>query len=251
LQINRAAYRYSPADEDPLNETGRKEIIILAKRWRKYGTPRITWLLQEDGFTVNHKRVGRMYREKGLKLPGKWTKKKVKVTSWDRPHEATRRNEIWVMDFIVDKTKHGGQLKVLTVLEEGCRECLEIRAESRMTGRDILETLDELMQEYGKPKCIRSDNGSEFIAKELQEWLKSRGVDPVNLEPRTPWQNGFIESCNGKFRDECLEQELFLSKVEAQVVVEWWRQVYNWERLHRSLKVMSPTKARIARPALN
>jgi putative transposase len=150
-----------------------------------------------------------------------------------------------------DKTKHGGQLKFLTVLDEGCRECLEIRAETRMTGRDVLETLDELMQEHGKPKYVRSDNGSEFIAKELQEWLKSRGVEPAYIEPGKPWQNGYIESFNGKFRDECLDQELFLSKVEAQVVADWWRQIYNWERPHRRLKGMSPSKARVARATLN
>jgi putative transposase len=251
LQINRATYRYTPSNEDSLNETIRKEILILAKRWRKYGTPRITWLLQEGGFTVNHKRVERIYGEEGLKLPRKRRKKKVPGTGWVRPHEATRSNEIWAMDFIFDKTKHGGQLKFLTVLDEGCRECLEIRAESWMTGRDVLETLDELMQEYGKPKYIRSDNGSEFIAKELRERLKYRGVEPAYIEPGKPWQNGYIESFNGKFRDECLDQELFLSKVEAQVVVDWWRQIYNWERPHRSLKGMSPSKARISRATLN
>jgi putative transposase len=251
LQVNRASYRYTPIDEDPVNETIRKEILALAKRFRKYGTPRITWLLQEDGFGVNHKRVERIYGEEGLKLPRKRTKKKVPATGWVRPHEATRSNEIWAMDFIFDKTKHGGQLKFLTVLDEGCRECLEIRAETRMTGRDVLETLDELIQEYGKPRFIRSDNGSEFIAKELQEWLKGNGVEPAYIEPGKPWQNGYIESFNGKFRDECLSQELFLSKMEAQVVVDWWRQVYNWERPHRSLKGMPPAKARIAQATLN
>jgi putative transposase len=149
LQINRATYRYSPTDEDALNETV-----------RKYGTPRITWLLQEDGFSVNHKRVERIYGEEGLKLPRKRTMKKVLATGWVRPHEATRPNEIWAMDFIFDKTKHGGQLKFLTVLDEGCRECLKIRAESRMTGRDVLETLDELMQEHGKPNRTTVLNSS-------------------------------------------------------------------------------------------
>jgi len=140
------------------------------------------------------------------------------------------------MDFMHDRTKHGGKLKILTFIDEGSRECLEIRTEKQMTGRDVLETLDELMQEHGRTEFIRSDNGSEFINKELRKWLYVHGVQPV-----------YIESFNGKFRDECLNEELFLTKTEAQVVVDWWRQVYNWERPHRSLNGMAPSEARLAR----
>jgi transposase InsO family protein len=120
-----------------------------------------------------------------------------------------------------------------------------------MTGRDVLETLDELMQEYGKPEFIRTDNGSEFISKELRKWLYDNGVQPVYIDPGSPWQNGYIESFNGKLRDECLNQEIFLSKVEAQVVVDWWRQVYNWERPHRGLKGKTPAEARSSWSSLN
>ena len=199
LQINRATQRYQ-VKEDPVNATIREEILQLAKRHRRYGTPRMTWLIRKRGHPVNHKRR---------------------------------------------------KLKFLTVIDEGCRECLEIRAEKRMTGREVLETLDELMQEYGRPEFIRTDNGSEFISKELRKWLYDNGVQPVYIDPGSPWQNGYIESFNGKFRDECLNQELFLSKVEAQVVVDWWRQIYNGERPHRRLRGMTPSEARIAQSNLN
>jgi putative transposase len=250
LQIHRATQRYIRR-EDPVNETIRGEILQLAKRHRRYGTPRMTWLLQRQGFGVNHKRVERLYAAEGLQLPRKRAKKRHVPTGWCRPYEATRPNEIWAMDFVHDKTKQGGKIKFLTVIDEGCRECLEIRAEKRMTGRDVLETLDELMQEYGKPEYIRTDNGSEFISKELRKWLYDNGVQPVYIDPGSPWQNGYIESFNGKLRDECLNQELFLSKVEAQVVVDWWRQVYNGERPHRGLKGKTPAEVRSSWSSLN
>ena len=250
LQINRATQRYQ-AKEDPINATIREELLQLAKRHRRYGTPRMTWLIRKQGHPVNHKRIERLYAQEGLQLPRKRGKKKYIPTGWCRPYEATRPNEIWAMDFVHDRTKQGRKLKFLTVIDEGCRECLEIRAEKRMTGREVLETLDELMQEYGRPEFIRTDNGSEFISKELRKWLYDNGVQPVYIDPGSPWQNGYIESFNGKFRDECLNQEVFLSKVEAQVVVDWWRQIYNGERPHRSLRGMTPTEARFVQSNLN
>jgi putative transposase len=251
FQVNRTSLRYHPRKANPANELIRKEILELAKRHRRYGTPRMTWLLQKRGHRINHKRVERLYALESLQLPRKKARKKYVPTGWCRPYEATRPNEIWAMDFVYDRTKHGGQLKFLTVIDEGCRQCLEIRVEKRMMGRDVLETLDELMQEHGSPEFVRSDNGSEFINRELRKWLYDHGVQPVFIEPGSPWQNGYIESFNGKFRDECLNQDIFLSPVEAQVVADWWRQVYNWERPHRSLKGQTPSDARLAWSAAN
>jgi putative transposase len=244
LQIARNTQRYEKR-EDPVNEIIREEIRQVARRHRRYGTPRVTWLLRRNGYTVNHKRVERLYALEGLQIPRKRGRKKYVPTGWCRPYEATRSNEIWAMDFVFDKTKHGVKMKFLNVIDEGCRECLEIRVEKRMTGREVLETLDELIQEYGNPEYIRMDNGSEFISKELRKWMYDHGIQPVYIEPGSPWQNGYIESFNGKFRDECLNQEIFLSKTEAQVVVDWWRQVYNSERPHQSLKGRTPSEARL------
>jgi putative transposase len=249
LQVHRATQRYQHR-ANPVNETIRKEILNLARRHRRYGTPRMTWLLQKRGYHINHKRVERLYALERLQIPRKRAKKKYVPTGWCRPYEATRPNEIWAMDFVQDRTGRGGKLKFLTVIDEGCRECLEIRAEKRMTGRDVLETLDELMQEHGRPEFIRTDNGSEFINQELRKWLYDQGVQPVYIEPGSPWQNGYIESFNGKLRDECLNQELFLSQTEAQVVVDWWRKVYNTERPHRSLRGLAPVEFRLSRTSL-
>jgi putative transposase len=110
------------------------------------------------------------------------------------------------MDFVHDKTKHNRKLKIMRVIGEGSWECLEIRTEKQMTGRDVVKARDELMQEHGRPEYIRSDNGSEFINKELRKWLSDHGVQPVYIEPGSPCQNGYIESFNGKFRDECLDE---------------------------------------------
>jgi len=251
LGVSRSSFRYETRPEDPLNQVIRDEMAKLAERHRRYGSPRMLWMLERQGLAVNHKRVERLYDEAGLQLPRRRPKKKRVPKEWKRPHPALGSNEVWTMDFVHDLTWFGGKVKFLTVLDEGCRECLEIRAEKRMRSRDVLETLDELMTEYGTPKYMRVDNGPEFVAWELRNWLEEKGVEVLYISPGSPWQNGFIESFNGKFRDECLNQEIFLSKAEAQVVVDWWRQVYNWERPHSSLGGKTPMEARIEKLGLN
>ena len=251
LGVSRSTFRYETKPEDPLNQMIRDEIARLAERHRRFGSPRMVWMLERQGIDVNHKRVERLYNEAGLQLPRRKPRKKRVPMNWKRPHPALGSNEVWTMDFVHDLTWFGGKLKFLTVLDEGCRECLEIRAEKRMRSRDVLETLDELMTEYGTPQYVRVDNGPEFVATELHDWLVEKGVEVLYIEPGSPWQNGFIESFNGKFRDECLNQEVFLSKAEAQVVVDWWRHVYNWERPHSSLGGKTPMEARIEKLGLN
>ena len=149
-----------------------------------------------------------------------------------------------------DRTEYGQKLKMLTMVDEYTRECLEIRVEKRMRYQEVMETLDELMTERGVPKFTRSDNGSEFIAWELQKWLRDRGVVPIYIEPGSPWQNGYIESFNGKFRDECLNQELFYSRGEAQVIADQYRESYNRERPHSSLEFQTPMEFACAAKAL-
>jgi putative transposase len=131
---------------------------------------------------------------------------------------------------------------MLAVVDEYTRECIEIRVEKRMRSMEVMETLDELIQERGAPAYIRSDNESVFIANNLTDWLREHGVEPVFIEPGSPWENSFVESFNGRFRDECLDEELFWSRGEAQVVVDWWRNVYNHERPHSSLGYETPAE---------
>jgi len=146
----------------------------------------------------------------------------------ERPHPATGPNEVWSLDFLHDRTQLGQKLKILAVVDEHTRECLELRVEKRMKSTDVIDTLDEIMAERGAPKCLRSDNGPEFVSRQTQDWLKDQGIRPVNIEPGCPWENGFVESFNGKLREECLNEEIFWSRAEAQVICDWYRQVYNW-----------------------
>ena len=199
----------------------------------------MTELVRRRGHRVNHKRIERLWKLEGLPVPRK-RRRKWKTMAPDRLIRATKRNEVWSYDFLHDRTEYGQKLKVLTVLDEHTRECLEIRVEKRMDSRHVMETLDELMTERGTPRYTRSDNGGEFACKRLTRWLRDKGVTPVFIEPGSPWENGFVESFQGKLRDECLNEEIFWSRAEAQVVVDWYRDVYNRERPHRSLGYRTP-----------
>lgn len=239
LGTARSSARYCVRSR-PVNELILVEMKSLARRHRRYGSPRMHALLRKDGHAVNHKRVERLYREAGLTLPRHRPRRRSTAPVERRLVEATRRNEVWSYDFVHDRTQYGEKLKMLVLMDEYSRECLEIRVEKQLRGQDVLETLDEVMNERGRPTCIRSDNGPEFKNRELRKWLETRGVTPIYIEPGSPWQNGLVESLNGKLRDECLNEELFYSRQEAQTVVDWWRQVYNEERPHMSLGYKTP-----------
>ena len=251
LQVSRMSLRYEPKPEDPVNEVIREEMGRLAIKHRRYGSPRMTWLLKRLGHGINHKRVERLYREAGLTLPRKRRRKRRGPTGFSRPCEATQPNEVWSFDFVHHKTELGQKLKMLTVVDEYTRECLEIRVEKKMTSQEVLETLDELMTERGIPKHTRTDNGPEFISATLYKWLRDKGVEPMYIEPGSPWENGYVERFNGSLRDECLNEELFCSRAESQVIVDWWRRIYNRERPHQSLKGKTPAQVSAESAGLN
>lgn len=242
LGADRSSVRYDHRPEDPVNDLVREELLKLSRRHRRYGTPRMTALLRRGGLSVNHKRVERIWGEEGLPLPRRRPRKRFRGLGGARPQPATRPNEVWSYDFVHDRTVAGDKLKMLTVVDEYTRECLEIRVERQMDSRHVLETLDELITERGVPRYTRSDNGPEFVSKTLTGWLRGRGVEPVFIEPGSPWENGYVESFNGKLRDECLNEEIFWSRAEAQVVTDWWREVYNLERPHSSLGFKTPAE---------
>lgn len=239
LRFNRSSARYV-ASQSPVNEAIRHELLTLARRHRRWGSPRLHAVIRDSGHAVNHKRVERIYREAGLTLPRRRPRRKRTQPTQCREIEARGPNEVWSYDFVHDRTQYGEKLKVLVLVDEYTRECLEVRVEKRLRGQDVLETLDEVMHERGTPRHIRSDNGSEFRSRVLKRWLKEKGVDPIFVEPGSPWQNGYVESLNGKLRDECLNEEMFFSRAEAQTVVDWWRQVYNEQRPHMSLDYKTP-----------
>lgn len=237
----RATQQYVPTqidDEDRL----RSRIIALAHEYGRYGYRRITALLHQEGWQVNHKRVERIWRQEGLKVPQKQPKR---GRLWLADGSCIRRraeypNHVWSYDFVMDRTQDGRPLKLLTVVDEYTRECLAIAIQRRLTSQGVQEVLSELFLLRGCPTHIRSDNGPEFIARMLRQWYERLAVAPLFIEPGSPWENGYVESFNGKLRDELLNGELFYTMHEARVIVERWRQRYNTQRPHSALGYRPP-----------
>ena len=237
----RATQQYVPCrleDEEPL----RTRIVGLARAFGRYGYRRITALLQQEGWRVNHKRVERIWREEGLKVPQKQPKR---ARLWLADGSCVRQrplypNHVWSYDFVMERTRDGRPLKLLTIVDEYTRECLAIAVRRRLTSREVQEVLGELFLRYGCPTHIRSDNGPEFIARALRAWYRILAVAPLFIEPGSPWENGYVESFNGKLRDELLNGELFYTLHEAQVLIERWRRQYNTQRPHSALGYRPP-----------
>lgn len=225
-------------DEEALTEA----IVSLATRFGRYGYRRITAMLRADGWRVNHKRVARIWRREGLKVPGKQPKRgRLWLTDGScirlRPQH---RNHVWAYDFVEDRTRDGRKFRMLTVIDELTRECLAIEVKRRLNSQDVLAVLGRLFIDRGVPDHIRSDNGGEFTAKAVRNWLTEMGVKTLFIEPGSPWENGYNESFNGKLRDECLNTELFYTLREAQIIIERWRREYNTIRPHSSLGYRPP-----------
>jgi putative transposase len=220
----------------------RSEIVRLASRYGRYGYRRVTALLKRDGWRVNHKRVERIWRQEGLKVPQKQPKR---GRLWLNDGSCVRlrpthRNHVWSYDFVAERTHDGRPLRILTVIDEYSRECLALVVERKLRSDDVLCCLTELFVRHGAPEHIRSDNGSEFTAKVVRQWLMRLGVRTLFIEPGSPWENGYIESFNGKLRDERLNGEIFYTLREAQILIEQWRLEYNTVRPHSSLNNRPP-----------
>lgn len=185
----------------------------------------------------------RIWQAEKLSLPRKRARKRRWVSLFQRPLPATAPNQVWSYDFLFDRTRPGVPLKFLPILDEFTRESLAIEVDLQMGSDRLIQVLDRLVEQRGAPKYIRSDNGPEFISDKLRIWMRSRGIEPIYIEPGHPWENGFVESFNGRFRDECLNQELFWSVREAQVIADAWRYHYTWKRPHSSLGYVPPAQA--------
>ena len=225
-------------------------VVSLACEYGRYGYRRITALLRADGWQVNHKRVERIWRQEGLKVPARQPKRS---RMWFNDGSCIRlrpehRNHVWAYDFVFDRTREGRPLKFLNVVDEYTRECLAIKVDRRQTSRDVLRTLAQLMLKHGVPEHIRSDNGPEFVAKAVRQWLSRLGVQTLFIEPGSPWENGYIESFNGKLRDELLDGEIFTTVKEAKVLTAWWKRQYNHVRPHSSLGYRPPAPVVIRPP---
>ena len=210
------------------------DITALATRYGRYGYRRITALLNERGWQVNHKRVERIWRREGLKVPKKQPKR---GRLWLNDGSCIRlrpeyRDHVWSYDFVTARTADGRVFRMLTIIDEYTRECLAILVERRLTSEDVIDQLFNLFVLRGVPEHIRSDNGPEFTAKAVRKWLGRLGVKTLFIEPGSPWENGYIESFNGKLRDELLNREIFTTLIEAKVLIADWRKEYNQIRPH-------------------
>ena len=219
-----------------------KRMVELATKYGRYGYRRITALLQREGFQVNHKRVERIWRKEGLKVPQKQPKRK---RLWFNDGSCIRlrpqfKDHVWSYDFVATRTEDGRPLRILTLIDEYTRECLTLKVARRLRSQDILEQLGYLFTYRGLPGFIRSDNGPEFTAKAVRNWLERLGVQTLFIEPGSPWENGYNESFNGKLRVELLNGEIFTTLLEAKVLIEQWRKEYNQFRPHSSLNYQPP-----------
>jgi putative transposase len=240
-------YRRRKPDDD-------RRLIDELRRWcewyPRFGSERVHQMLLGTGWRVNFKRVHRLWKQEHFQVPVKQRKRRRlpgQSANGCVRHRALHRNHVWSYDFLVDRTEDGRQLKLLVVIDEFTRECLAAEVGRTFTARDVMLTLQYLFAVRGAPEHVRSRptlrvgaRGPEFIAKELQRWLQRAAVNTLYIQKASPWENGYVESFNGKLRDELLNRELFLSVPEARYVLDEWRAEYNHRRPHGSLGWQTP-----------
>jgi transposase InsO family protein len=249
LRQHRSTQRKKPTTPDD-EAALRADIIALARQYGRYGYRRITALLREAGWAVNKKRVERIWRCEGLKVPHKQPKRS---RLWLNDGSCVRLrperpNHVWSYDFVSDRTHDGRAFRMLCVIDEFTRESLAIRVSRKLKATDVIDALADLFILRGIPAHIRSDNGPEFVATVLREWIAAVGAKTAYIEPGSPWENGYCESFNGKLRDELLNGEIFYTLNEAKIVIEAWRRHYNTVRPHSSLRYQPPAPEVIAWP---
>ena len=238
IGMSPSAYRYQPAADR--NCALRHKIIALAQRHRRYGAGMIYLKLRQAGELVNHKRVERLYAQAGLQVR-KRKRKNIPMAERHPLERPAMANQVWSMDFVFDRTAEGRSIKSLTVVDDATHEAVAIVAERALGGHQLVRILEQLARARGLPKAIRTDNGKEFCSRAMVNWAHARGVQLFLIEPGKPNQNAYIESFNGRLRDECLNEHWFTSLAHARVIVEAWRREYNEERPKKSLGGLTPS----------
>ena len=241
IRISRSSQRYQVRSGDvevPLTQ----RVVTLATQYGRYGYRRITALLRREGWRVNHKRVERIWRREGLKVPPRHPKR---GRLWLNDGSCVRLRpeypeHVWSYDFMRECTHNGRPFRILNVIDEYTRECLATRVARQLTVEDVQECLTTLFCQRGIPMHLRSDNGPEFTARKIRKWLNELGTSTLFIEPASPWENGYVESFNGKMRDELLNREIFYTLEEARVLIEAWRKDYNEIRPHSALGYRPP-----------
>jgi putative transposase len=243
MRLGRSSLRYRP--RGGRDEALRLQLREIARRHPRYGYRRAWAVLRREGWSVNLKRVHRVWKDLGLAVPRRHRRRRRRGGDHDPvPVRAERPGHVWTYDFLKDHCENGQALRILTVVDEFTRECLAIEVGGSFGARRVRAVLERLFAEHNPPEWLRSDNGPEFIALALKAWLAERGSRPRYIDPGCPWQNAYGESFNGKLRDECLNLELFASRGEAAVVLEAWRLDYNMQRPHSSLGYRTPREFR-------
>ena len=227
------------------------DIIELARQYGRYGYRRITALLHQADWAVNKKRVARIWRREGLKVPQRQPKR---ARLWLNEASCIRLrpervNHVWAYDFVEDRTHDDRKIRMLNIVDEFTREALAIRVARRLNSTDVIDVLSDLFIMRGVPAHIRSDNGPEFIAKAVQAWITAVGAQTAYITPGSPWENGYIESFNARLRDEFLNGEIFYTLQEARILIEAWRHQYNTIRPHSSLGYRPPAPEVLIWPA--
>lgn len=239
----RSSQRYASRPRDD-EQALVKRMLELAARRPRFGYRRIAWQLRQEGWCASDTRVYRLWRREGLKVPQKRRKKRRLGRSENGciHRRSEHKDHVWCWDFVFDHTTSGSQLKWLSIVDEHTRECLTLKVDRSITSEDVIDTLAELFAMRGVPKCIRSDNGPEFMAKEIRRWLGQVQVATLYIEPGAPWENGYAESFHSRFRDEFLAVEEFESLGAARQLTADWREDYNHHRPHSSLGYVPPAE---------
>lgn len=237
--ITRASSRYVER-KAPDREAFQSAVVAEANRHSRYGYRRVTIMLKQQGWMVNHKRVHRLWQRLGLQIPKRVKHKRRVGPTKPVLQRSTHVNHVWTYDFMTIRTERNGSLRVLNILDEYSRECLASVVARSMPARRVLDVLDWLFLTRGTPEHLRSDNGPEFIAHKVQDWLNEHKCQTIYITPGSPWENPFIESFNGHFRTECLDRYAFTNGSEAQTIIDEWRTEYNHHRPHSSLGYRTP-----------
>jgi len=241
MKLHRSTYYYESKERD-FEKVLVKELHALSEKHPRWGYLQMTRQLRRKGFRVNKKRILRLWRQEGLKVPVKQVKKRRNGLSTTVRQRALYVNHVWSWDFVFDRTEDGRALKILNIVDEYSRYNVCIEVGRAFTGKDVAAALGRTMVKYGIPGFIRSDNGSEFISEYVKSWLEENSIGINYIEPASPWQNPFVESFNGTMRDECLNREVFETLLEARVVLSDWRSSYNSERTHSSINAQTPAE---------
>lgn len=239
MGLGRSSYYHRPSESMESRKI-RKKILGLSRKHPRYGYRRITALLRREGLEVNGKRVARVRKEEGLQVPKKQRKTRRLGASTAQRQRAQRPRQVWSWDFVHEQTENGSGFRILTLLDEHTRQCLATHAGWAIRAVDAIRVMEAAIALHGAPEHVRSDNGPEFIAHAIRDWLAQKKIGSIYIQPGAPWENGHIESFHDKLRDELLNREVFGSLLEAQVLLESWRREYNGFRPHSSLGYKTP-----------